>query len=540
MRISTPSHAWLPLACGALWILSGVTGCDGVIGDVSDNPPHNGPPGTQPSDPRFEARVWRLTPAQVNAEVQRILGESAPRVDFPEGSAEYGITNISATARIDLGNASQFVESMRGVATWAAEQGAAAARCDDYGSAACVDDFLSWFPDSAFRRPVSAADRAELHSLFNALAQDYDYDFAFAGVIRAVLLSPEFLYRWELGLDAREGTVFELESYEIANLLAFSLTDRAPDDELLADAAAGQLAHPDAREAHARRLMDRSDEVWRRFFWEWLEMATLDSQGNEVGLSPELTVQMRGEYERFVSRVVVEERGNLADLLTSPQTWIEPELAAHYGASHPGDGVQPVTLDMTQRSGLLTQGAWLVSHGKRGRANVVRRGMGVFRDAMCHDISPLDIDLEAALADLVAEDATVREIVITRGEDETCGSCHRIADPAGLAFESFAGDGSWQTTYEADGNPVETDVSLPGVGPIDGAVDLSAALAQDADFQSCLVQRFAHFLMGHDVGSPAAVRWSREALSAFERSDGSFEELMVALVRDPAFIERRK
>ena len=36
----------------------------------------------------------------------------------------------------------------------------------------------------------------------------------------------------------------ELEDYEIASLISFSLTDRGPDEALLADAAAGKLRDP--------------------------------------------------------------------------------------------------------------------------------------------------------------------------------------------------------------------------------------------------------------------------------------------------------
>ena len=110
--------------------------------------------------------------------------------------------------------------------------------------------------------------------------------------------------------------------------------------------------------------------------------------------------------------------------------------------SHPGSGVAQIELDPDQRGGLFTLGAWLVSHGKKGRDNVVRRGMAVYRDAMCNDIAPLNIDLEAALKELVGADATIKEIAEARGSDATCGACHATSDPVGLAFESFAGDGT--------------------------------------------------------------------------------------------------
>jgi uncharacterized protein (DUF1800 family) len=213
-------------------------------------------------------------------------------------------------------------------------------------------------------------------------------------------------------------------------------------------------------------------------------------------------------------------------------------VASYYGANHPGGGVEQIDLDPNQRGGLLTLGAWLVSHGKKGRDNVVRRGMGVFRDAMCQDVKPLDIDLEEALKELVGADATIKEIADARGADPTCGACHRTSDPIGLAFESFAGDGSWQTTY-SDGKPVEAAVTLEGVA-YENAAQISAALAEDERFQQCLVRRFGHFIMGAEFGEPLKVRAPTAAYDAFRNSNGSFEELLVAVVRDPAFVERRK
>ncbi|MBL9022038.1 MAG: DUF1592 domain-containing protein [Myxococcales bacterium] len=509
----------------------------GCVGSIGENPDDDDDvfDGTDPSDPRLEARVWRLTPSQYNAEVQRLF-PGAPAVNLPEGSSEYGITNISVAARIDLGNASQFIDAARTVGTWASTQGAAAARCDAFGTPACVDTFLGWFPEAAYRRPLTDAEKAELRAVYDDTAATYGPEWAFSAVVRAVLLSPQFLYRSEIGPDGQG--VVEIDEYEIASLLAFSLTDKAPDAELLADAKAGLLHDPAIREQHARRLMDNSAVIWQRFFWEWLKMSTLASQGNETGLDPALVAQLEDEYKAFVEGIVVKGRGDLADLLTTNHTWGTPEVAAYYGASHPGSGVAQIDFDPDQRGGLLTLGAWLVAHGKKGRDNVVRRGMSVYRDAMCNDIVPLNIDLEAAVKDLVGADATVKQIADARTADPTCGACHKTSDPVGLAFENFAGDGTWQTTY-ADGKPVESTVVLDGA-TYESAPALSAALAADQPFQQCLVRRFGHFVMGADFGSPQTVRASTEAFEAFRDSGGSFEELLVAIVRDPAFIQRRK
>ncbi|HEY6078488.1 MAG TPA: DUF1592 domain-containing protein [Polyangiaceae bacterium] len=491
--------------------------------------------GMDPSDPRLEARVWRLTPAQYNAEVQRAF-PGAPEVDLPVGGTEYGLTNVASSARIDTGNATQFSEVARALGSWVSKQGAGAARCQTFGTSECVDTFLGWFPELLYRRPPTAEEKSELRALYDALVGPYGAEWAFSAVVRSVLLSPQFLYRTEIGPNGQG--VIQMDNYEIASLLSFSLTDQGPDQVLLDAARAGNLSDPAIREQQARRLMDSTSRVWQRFFWEWLKMSTLQSQGAETGLDAPLVAALEEEYRTFVDQIVVKNRGNLSALLTSSGTWGTPEVATYYGASHPGGGVAPIQLDAAQRGGLLTLGAWLVSHGKKGRDNVVRRGMGIFRDAMCNDIQPLNVDLVAAERKLVGADATIKEIAAARGGAPVCGACHRTSDPVGLSFESFGGDGRFQTAY-ADGKPVEAAVVLDDV-PYQNAAQVSVALAQDERFQRCLVQRFGHFLLGADFGAPLEVRAPAAAYQAFKDTGGSFEELVAAVVRDPAFIERRK
>ena len=521
---------------GCLALLLGTVGCTGLIGgpETQQPSPGNGTGGGSTgggtaSDDRVAQRVWRLSPLHYNLEVQRLF-PGAPSTDVPVSAPENGFTDIAANARIDIGNVSLFADAARAVARHVTSNGSQATRCASYGTSACADELLGWLPAAAFRRPLTDAEATKLRGLFDGLAADFDFDFAVSGLVQAVLLSPQFLYRTELGAT---GTT--LTDYEIASLMAFGITDRAPDSELLAAAAAGRLRDSAERERQARRLMADSAPMWQRFFWEWLHMSTLDSQGQEVGLDANVVRQIREEYETFVANIVVRDRGTLRTLLNSTRTWIGPELAALYGVAHPGGGQAEVDLNPGQRSGLLTLGAWLVSHGKRGRANVVRRGMGIYVDAMCNAISPPPgLDLEAETERLVGANATVKEIVDARGQDAVCGACHRVADPVGLAFETFASTGAWQESY-ADGAPVQPAVTVDGVGDFANAVGLSRALANDERFQRCLVRRLQHYLVGVDLGRQ---RWTEEALATFQAEDTSFEELLVDLVSDPAFIER--
>jgi hypothetical protein len=200
--------------------------------------------------------------------------------------------------------------------------------------------------------------------------------------------------------------------------------------------------------------------------------------------------------------------------------------------------VARIDLDPAQRGGLMTLGAWLVAHGKRGRDNVVRRGMNVFREAMCNEIRPPDgVDVNAALARLVPADATVRETAEIRGSAGSCANCHRVADPVGLVFENYTSDGRWQTFYP-DGLPVEPTIDLNGVGTFDSAPELSLALTESSSFRRCFLQRFTHYFVGRDVGTASEALWVNETSATFRDEEDRLTELLVALVRHPAFIER--
>jgi len=506
--------------------LPAVIPADGNLGD--------GISGSGSGDPRINQRLWRLTPTQLNEEVARLFGQGAPQFSVPEPASESGITNIAANGVVDLGNAAPFSDGARAIGDWVAAQREGSTRCASYGDGSCIDSMLAWLVRGAFRRPVSPEEVAELRTLFTDLQTSYDYDYAISGVVRSVLLSPDFLYRTELGDGSGVMT-----PYEIANLLAFAITDRSPDGVLYDAAERGELRMPEQREAQARRLMGASHRAWQRFFWEWLSLETLESQGAEVGLDPLLVTQMEEEFRAFVSDVIVTQRGNLRQLLSASYTFAQPQLAAHYGAAHPGSGLARIELDPAQRGGLLTQGAWLVSHGKDGKDNVVRRGMNLFKQGMCNNAlaPPEGLDVNAALLDLVGPDATVRETVDARGGSPTCGACHQKADPMGIVFESYASDGRFQTVYP-NGQPVDTAIQLESGAMFTSAPAFSATLVDDPLFQACFVRRVVHYVAGIDIGAGSSVAWIEEAQAALVSNNMSLEELLVAVVRHPAFVER--
>ncbi len=120
--------------------------------------------------------------------------------------------------------------------------------------------FITSFGQRAFRRPLTADEVTKHLALFNQGPTLYPGTDAFnAGVslvIQALLQSPHFLYRTELGTAKAGSAKVALDDYEVAAKLALALTNTMPDDALLAAAAAGDLHGAAKMAAAAGRLID--------------------------------------------------------------------------------------------------------------------------------------------------------------------------------------------------------------------------------------------------------------------------------------------
>ena len=120
--------------------------------------------------------------------------------------------------------------------------------------------FITAFGQRAFRRPLTTAEVTTHVGLFNQGPTLYPGVDAFkAGVslvIQAMLQSPYFLYRTELGTPATGASQVALNDWEVGAKLALSITNTIPDDTLLAAAAAGQLHDKTGVATQAKRLLD--------------------------------------------------------------------------------------------------------------------------------------------------------------------------------------------------------------------------------------------------------------------------------------------
>lgn len=120
----------------------------------------------------------------------------------------------------------------------------------------CARTILTALLRRGLRRAPADADMTFFLGQFKEGRAEGDFERGIEQAVRALLLSPELLYRFETappGVAA--ATPYKLRDFELASRLSFLVWHSQPDDQLLAAAAAGSLKDPAVLEKQARRLL---------------------------------------------------------------------------------------------------------------------------------------------------------------------------------------------------------------------------------------------------------------------------------------------
>ncbi|HYQ18308.1 MAG TPA: DUF1592 domain-containing protein, partial [Polyangiaceae bacterium] len=409
--------------------------------------------------------------------------------------------------------------------------------------------FVRLFGRRAFRRPLTEAEVTTHLGLFNQGPTLYPGVDAFkAGVslvIQAMLQSPYFLYRSELGTAAAGASKVPLDDYEVSAKLAFALTNTMPDDELFTAAAAGQLRDASSVAAQARRLLDGARGVvgLNNFNLQVYRLGTYDGITRDSAIFPDFKPgtpsAMRQEVLQFVDWIFSEGRG-VKDFYTTPVGFVNATLAPLYGVASPGSGdtLTKVELDPTQRSGLLTQAGFLSSYITGNDPDIIHRGVFIATRLLCLELPPPS-PKATALVDLQPNMTNRERVEMTTGKG-TCGeACHaNLFNPLGYAFENYDAIGKYRTVDH--GKPVDAaDVyRLDGeLKSFSNGVELSHALAEAKQLHSCYVQNMMTYLHGRLLATEEQAtvdyyaRLSRAGMA-------SLRDLELAIVTSDAFLNR--
>jgi hypothetical protein len=345
-------------------------------------------------------------------------------------------------------------------------------------------------------------------------------------MLEAMLLSPHFVYRNELGTP--------MSQYEIASELSFLLTRARPDQPLLAAADADLLFDPDERVKQAQRLISTDDghARVRDLLESWLDLHDMSQVNKSLAIYGFFVRPVRDamgtEIDDYLDDAAFGEDGTLAGLFAGTHGFPAPVLAPYYGDTLGGPigNFTPVAFDTSKRRGVLSLPGFLAHHSALDHTAPVERGLFVRTRLLCDQIGAPSAAALANPPDPADATHTNREKYAQHSADPACYGCHQFMDPIGFGLENFDALGRYQTTD--NGFPVDASGALVGSdvdGPFTGPAELGQKLAQSAQVRQCFAQSLWHVTAGRDVGPgssqpPPATAKMTDVLLSVVRSDG--------------------
>jgi hypothetical protein len=491
--------------------------------------------------PRQLRRLTRLEYDNTIRDLFQI--ESVWGASFPPDDVVEGFDGNAAALRVGPLLVDKYAVAADEIATAAARDLTKLAPCAASGDDACATTIISDVGGRIFRRPLSTGEIARYQSLYKIGAAG-GFAEGVKLVLAAMLQSPTFLYRSELGVRQSDGT-YALTPYEIASELSYLFWATMPDAELWAAARDGSLTGAGAITAQAKRLLasPRSRAMLDHFAAQWLDIDRLAQAVKDElaypGFTPALRAAMRAETLGFFD-FVVRGGGKLPELFNAPYSFVNDDLAAFYGVAAPppddagGGALRKVSVAAAHRGGLLTHGSILATQAKPTIASPVHRGKLVRERLLCQKPSPPPPGLNAQLPP-VDPKLSNRERFTAHAKNEPCASCHRLLDPIGFAFEAFDGIGKYVGGADTRGQIVDTPRTD---ATFDGPLELGQLLAASADVERCFSLEWFRFASGLQENQDLACLVDDVARS-FQESAASLPDLFTGLTQTAHFRFRR-
>lgn len=406
--------------------------------------------------------------------------------------------------------------------------------CGD--NAQCV---IENFAPKIFRRPLTSAEVSRYATLFTAEDQG-------ATALQALLMSPKFLFRSELGtLDSSTG-FYRLDNYEVATLLAYTFWGTTPDQALLTAAASNDF---NISQQVERLLNDpKAEATFSRFVEGWL----FDPRYNFPMIeSPQLQQDMREETIRFVTNTVFGGY-DFPELLRANYSYMNSNLTAHYGEPNVS-GWEKVTYtgDNAERSGVLGHASFLATHTSSARTSPVKRGVYIRHALLCQDFPPpvapiLDVQLDMS--------ASIEDLFRAHTDDVGCQSCHQFIDETGFAFQNYGMDGLLRakefamdgvTEHAVDGtgsinslySPETVTQSGEGV-PFSNLRELGDLLVESPNSSACYARQFYRYTSGKKETRADECTVNVYG-QKFRNGEQSLKGLMIELTQMPNFTLRK-
>jgi hypothetical protein len=528
----------------------------GGAGGTMMEPPPEAPPSTsaipdcQGDEVPGPRRLRLLTRAEYANSTADLLGIPTPVVDnLPVESIVDGFDNNAAASAVTSRHIDEYLSTGERLATDALAQNKANLLPCDATTAGCDRQFVTGFGQRAFRRPLTDAETTRYLTLFATQVTGGSFDKGMELVMRAMLSSPNFLYRSEIGEKAADGS-FKLTGYEVATALSYFFWDSTPDDTLLQVAGTGALDQVAGVETQAKRLLadPRSHASVANFFRQWLDTAGFQFTNKDQAVYPTFSDPVRNamiaEQDAFVNDVLFgSATGTFGNLFDADYVFVNDVLSQFYGlpaVAGPAMRKVPAGANRT-RGGALTLGTVVGMHAHSNESSPVKRGVFVRTRLLCQTLAPPPQNLNIMPPGLDAT-LTTRERFAKHSSEPLCASCHGLIDDVGFGFERYDGVGAYRD--QEGGKPIDASGIVRGMEDLnattstrfDGPIALGQLLAKSPNAQACLARQVFRFARGGESQSDACA--IRKLQTAFSKNGFNLQRLLLDVVEQKSFLTR--
>jgi len=411
----------------------------------------------------------------------------------------------------------------------------------------CATKILSTLARRAYRRQVTSDDVQTLVGFYQSARTDGNFETGIRAALERLLTSPDFLFRIETDPDTvARGTAYRLSDVELASRLSFFLWSSIPDEELLELAIRGKLRDTGVLEQQVRRMLGDARSraaLVDNFFGQWLQtrnvwLLTPDANTKFPWFDDNLRTAFVRETELFLDDQLKADR-SVAELLTADSTFLNEQLARHYGISGVyGSHFRRVRLADENRWGLLGKASVLAVTSYPTRTSPTIRGKWLLENILAVPVPPPPPNVNTTLDEsTIGKSTTVRGMLEQHRANPICASCHARMDPLGFSLENFDAVGQWQTR---DGEAAidASGVLLDGT-KVDGPAALRRALvAQKAQFVRTVTAKLLTYAIGRQM-EYADAPTIRAIVRAAATDDYRWSSIIVAIVKSPPFQMRR-
>ncbi len=345
------------------------------------------------------------------------------------------------------------------------------------------------------RLPATGSYKTSYEILAKSLATAEGDDAALKAVARALLLSPLFLYRSELGAPVSgKANMRRFDSFEVASALSFALWQSSPDDRLLDLAAAGKLDTLTALEAEAKRMV--LDVKFERFISKLLLDLTRSNRMNEHGAldgmpnSKDVIRSYESEMREFI-KTVLTHNGTFSELISLP--FISSDAGLLKIRQMDGKAIPEI-------AGLLGLGAINFANSTSDLSSPVRRGLVVRERLLCSPVPPPPDKIDTDLIKNSTQSKTTRDrFEATTMSQAQCAACHKNFNGFGYSMESFDNYGRYRKGKEGD-QPLNLEGKIEGIRSetfeFSNQAKLSEQLAESKIAKTCFVLNSYRFIAG--------------------------------------------